>query len=250
MGVEMPTILRGRVYFDLREAANQLSVPLTTMARWIRDAELDRANLIDTAREGKLRYISQSSLKRLFRSEMQRTETGDIYGASVEQPSQSELQSCFISYSTTDHDFADHLYTDLKNKGVRCWFVPHDVQGGKKLAEQIDSAIHGHERLLLVLSIASMKSEWVKTEVAKARKREIDEKRRILFPIRLVNFSAMRDWECFDGDAGKDSAREIREYYVPDFSGWKDKDAYQIELEKLLRDLRTERVPRSGTPRA
>src|SRR3978361_1802399 len=50
--------------------------------------------------------------------------------------------------------------------GVRCWFAPHDVQGGKKLHEQIDEAIQVHDRLLLLLSEASMNSEWVKTEMA------------------------------------------------------------------------------------
>jgi hypothetical protein len=33
---------------------------------------------------------------------------------------------------------------------------------------------------------------------------------------------------------------EIREYYIPDFSSWKEHDAYQREFGKLLRDLRTE----------
>jgi hypothetical protein len=40
-----------------------------------------------------------------------------------------EFYSCFISYSTKDQAFADRLYADLQNKGVRCWFAPHDVQG-------------------------------------------------------------------------------------------------------------------------
>lgn len=41
--------------------------------------------------------------------------------------------SCFISYSTKDHQFAERLYADLQAKGVRCWFAPHQVSGGKKL---------------------------------------------------------------------------------------------------------------------
>jgi hypothetical protein len=46
----------------------------------------------------------------------------------------------------------------------------------------------------------------------------------------------VRDWECFDAENGKDSAREVREYYIPDFSRWKtDHDTYTRELEKLLR---------------
>jgi hypothetical protein len=151
-----------------------------------------------------------------------------------------QFYSCFISYSTKDQEFADRLYADLQNKGVRCWFAPHDIQGGKKIHEQIDEAIRVYQRLLLILSPASMDSEWVRTEIAKARKRELQEKRRMLFPVRLVNFETLQDWECFDADAGKDSAREIREFYVPDFSNWKDHDCYQREFEKLLRDLKVE----------
>lgn len=149
--------------------------------------------------------------------------------------------SCFISYSTRDQDFAERFYADLQAKDVRCWFAPHDVQGGKKLYEQIDDAIRGHEKVLLVLSLDSINSEWVKTEISKARKREIEENKQILFPIRLVDFSVIRRWECFDADTGKDSAREIREYFIPDFSNWKDNDSYQKAFERLLKDLKSEK---------
>jgi hypothetical protein len=46
----------------------------------------------------------------------------------------------------------------------------------------------------------------------------VKEKRQVLFPIRLVPFEAIKQWKCFDGDTGKDMAREIREYFVPDLS--------------------------------
>ncbi len=85
-----------------------------------------------------------------------------------------------------------------------------------------------------------MDSEWVKTEISKARKREIREQRRVLFPIRLVDFDTLRDWECFDADTGKDSAKEIREYFIPDFSNWKDPDSYRVAFDRMLRDLKTD----------
>jgi hypothetical protein len=94
-----------------------------------------------------------------------------------------------------------------------------------------------------------MNSEWVKTEIAKARKREVQEKRRMLFPVRLVEFEALRDWECFDSDTGKDSAREIREYHVPDFSNWRNHDSYQKEFDHLLRDLKTDQKPSLSSPK-
>jgi uncharacterized protein YjbI with pentapeptide repeats len=150
------------------------------------------------------------------------------------------FNSCFISFSTRDQEFADRLHADLQGKGVRCWFAPHDMKAGRKLHEQIDQAIRVHERLLLILSLHSMNSEWVKDEIARARKREAEEKKQVLFPIGLVDFEEIKKWECFDADRGRDSAREIREYYVPDFSNWKDEVAYQEALQRLLQGLKGE----------
>jgi hypothetical protein len=150
--------------------------------------------------------------------------------------------SCFISYSNDDQEFADSLYADLHSRGVRCWFAPRHVHAGRKLHEQIKREILRHERLLLILSPHSMKSEWVKTEIANARKREIQENKKVLFPVRLCSFEALRDWECFEPDTGKDSAREIREYFIPDFSNWRDQDSYQKAFERLLCDLKAEKT--------
>jgi len=150
-----------------------------------------------------------------------------------------EFYSCFISYSSKDQEFAERLHADLQDKGVRCWFAPHDIHGGRKIHEQIDEAIRLHDRLLLILSEHSMSSEWVKTELAKARKREVKEGKRVLFPVRLAPFEVLRDWEGFDGDTGKDSAREVREYFIPDFSNWKDHDSYQAGLVRLVSDLKS-----------
>jgi TIR domain/Pentapeptide repeats (8 copies) len=150
-----------------------------------------------------------------------------------------EFYSCFISYSSKDEEFARRIFADLQQHGVRCWFAPHHVQAGKKLHEQIDVAIRLHEKLLLILSPDSINSEWVKTEIGKARKRESQEKKRVLFPVRLnISYEQLQEWECFDADRGKDSACEIREYYIPDFTDWKDHDQYQDEFKKLVRDLK------------
>jgi hypothetical protein len=157
-----------------------------------------------------------------------------------------EFYSLFISYSTHDQEFAERLHNDLQAKGVRCWFAPHDMRSGKKVHEQIDEAIRIYDKLLLILSPDSMKSEWVKTEISKARKREIKEGKRILFPIRLCFFEALRDWECFDADTGKDSAREIREFHIPDFSNWKDHDSYRLAFDRLLHDLQGKPEPPSA----
>jgi hypothetical protein len=157
-----------------------------------------------------------------------------------------QFYSCFISYSTKDQEFAERLHADLQAKGVRCWFASHDIQGGKNLREQIDQAIRIYDKLLLILSKNSMNSEWVKTEITNARQREVKEKRQMLFPVSLVPFESIRKWKAFDADTGKDSAREIREYFIPDFSKWKDHDSYQKAFDRLLRDLKAEVKEISG----
>src|SRR5664280_566294 len=149
-----------------------------------------------------------------------------------------EFYSCFISYSTKDQEFAERLHADLQAKGVRCWFAPEEMKGGLKLHEQIDEAIRLHDKLLLILSEHSMSSNWVKTEIANAREREKREGKQLLFPIALVPFDAIRQWKLFDADIGIDSAREIREYFIPDFSNWKDHDSYQTAFQRLVKDLK------------
>ena len=59
----------------------------------------------------------------------------------------------------------------------------------------------------------------------------------MLLPVSLEPFSALKEWECFDADTGRDSAKELREYFVPDFYDWRNPDSYQATLGRLLRDL-------------
>lgn len=149
-----------------------------------------------------------------------------------------EFYSCFISHSHLDEDFSGYLHNRMRRENLRVWFAPEDMPGGRKLHEEIYQAIQVHDKLLLVLSANSMKSEWVMTEVRRAKKVEREENRRKLFPIRLVDFPTIQKWECFDADSGKDLAVEVREYYIPDFSNWKNHDSFESEFAKLLRDLR------------
>jgi uncharacterized protein YjbI with pentapeptide repeats len=149
-----------------------------------------------------------------------------------------QFYSCFISYSTADQDFADRLHADLQARGIRCWFAPHDMRPGRKIHDQIDEAIRVYDRLLLILSKESMSSEWVRTEIEKARQKELSSKHHVLFPLALVPYSDIRAWQQFNVDLGEDTARVIREYFLPDFSAWKiNHDAYQRSFEKMVAAL-------------
>lgn len=159
---------------------------------------------------------------------------------------QVPYHSVFISYSTLDDEFGQKLYDSLDEAGIRVWFAPHDIRPGKKIHHQVYSAIEQYDKLLLVLSGASMKSEWVGTELYKAREREREQGVQMLFPVRLVPFETVKTWKAFDADSGRDLAREIREYFIPDFSGWRDESVFRREVERLIEALMVDVLADSG----
>ena len=140
--------------------------------------------------------------------------------------------NCFISHSGKDLEFAEKLYTDLQNKGVRCWFASEDMKMGDKTWDSIYHYIRMRDKVLLILSEDSISSDWVEDEVNATLAEENKRKKPILFPI------------CVDA-AVLDSDQAWAEYInqtrnICDFSNWKDHDAYHQALENLLDDIRCE----------
>ena len=194
-----------------------------------------------TYRKG--RCLLQDDVKLLKISREGLLELGvESYTAIIERTRNSVLDqmSCFISYSSKDEEFARQLHRRMCDAHLRVWFAPEDIQGGQKLHEQIETAIRAHDKLLIVLSEASLQSEWVMTELRKAFKAEQQSGKRKLFPVRLVDYDTLRAWECPDSSSGKDLAEELRQYFIPDFSHWKEHDPFETAFARLLKDLRAE----------
>lgn len=159
-------------------------------------------------------------------------------GARAEEGEPKSFESCFISHSTTDAEFAGYLAARLRREGVRVWYAAEQMSPGKKIVDQIDAAISTFDRLLVVLSTASIASMWVATEVRKAYAREKEEKRTVLFPVTLIPFAELKKWQLIDPDSGVDLALELRSYFVPDFSNWRDPIQFEIQFAHLLTGLR------------
>jgi TIR domain len=149
-----------------------------------------------------------------------------------------DFYSCFISHSFADEQFALKLSKALAGKGVTTWLSQKDVLGGRKLHEQLKAGIRQMDKLLLVLSDTSIKSNWVSTEVLEARQRERMERTSLLFPIRIVDYAKLAELELFDADEGRDLGREIRQFFINDFSGWRDDALFEAELHQLLQALK------------
>lgn len=143
-----------------------------------------------------------------------------------------DFYSCFISHSSKDQDFAERLYADLQNKGVRCWFAPKDMKIGDTIWDRIDQSIRIHDKLLLILSEHSIESEWVEDEVDAAYEQERRRDKTNLIPIRLDDAVMHTDkaW----------ASKLRRSRHIGDFTRWKDHDSYQKAFDRLLRDLQAE----------
>jgi uncharacterized protein YjbI with pentapeptide repeats len=144
-----------------------------------------------------------------------------------------QFYSCFISYSSSDQEFADRLHSDLQAKGVRVWFAPHDMPIGARIRPTIDESIRVYDKLLLVLSESSVSSQWVEQEVETALAREREpEGKTVLFPIRI-------DDAVMESRAGWPALLK-NSRNIGDFTDWKDHDSYRKAFDRLLRDLRAE----------
>jgi hypothetical protein len=152
----------------------------------------------------------------------------DFYRTTMMHPIQ--YHSCFISYSSKDETLAKRLHADLQAQGVRCWFAPEDMKIGDKIRPRIDEAIHLQEKLLLLLSEHSIASSWVEAEVEAALEKEDQQKRAVLFPIRLDE-SVMHTSQAWAA-----TLRRMR--HIGDFMRWADPHAYQQAFDRLLRDLK------------
>jgi TIR domain len=113
---------------------------------------------------------------------------------------------------------------------VRCWFTPEDMKIGDKILDKIDEAIRLRDKVLIILSKASLESDWVEDEVTKAFSEERQRGQTVLFPIRIDDtvFNSHEPWAA--------KLRDNR--HIGDFSGWRNRNAYRTALDQLVRHLR------------
>lgn len=165
-------------------------------------------------------------------------------GSLISSQTPLELNSCFISYTELDSDFAERLYAGLRKNGVTVWFAPKDLRGGRHIRTEVDRAIQLHDKLLVVLSKNSINSEWVKREVKKALAKQESSGVLALFPIALDPYEeVLKNWQCVDTETGDDLAVEVRKYYIPPFGRSDSEGDFADSLQLLLDSLKQEKPP-------
>lgn len=91
----------------------------------------------------------------------------------------------FISYSHEDAAKVNLLAANMVKRDAHVWVDTWELNVGDSLIQRIQEAITNSDALLVVLSKASVKSEWCKKELSAGLIRELDEKRVLVLPVLL-----------------------------------------------------------------
>ncbi len=91
----------------------------------------------------------------------------------------------FISYSHQNKEFAEKLAANLVQHKAHVWIDSWELNVGDSIIDKVQTAIEESSALLVVLSNASMESEWCKKELTAGFFRELEEKRVVLLPLLL-----------------------------------------------------------------
>jgi len=91
----------------------------------------------------------------------------------------------FISYSHKDKRFVDELAANLVKHKARVWVDRWELKVGDSIVQRIQSAIQEADALIVILSQASVESEWCKKELTAGLVRELEEKRVVVLPALL-----------------------------------------------------------------
>lgn len=93
----------------------------------------------------------------------------------------------FLSYNQADRSIALKMRDVLANSGIHAWIDVAEIHGGDSIIERIELAMNTVDFVVAVLSVNSVASRWVKTELEIAHGREINGKKMKVIPAILDN---------------------------------------------------------------
>ena len=91
----------------------------------------------------------------------------------------------FISYSHQNKEFVNGLAIQLVRRNINVWLDRWELSIGDSIIDRVQKAVDGASALLVVLSKASVASEWCNKEINAGFLRELEEKRVVVMPVLL-----------------------------------------------------------------
>jgi len=146
-----------------------------------------------------------------------------------------QCYSCFIAYSEKDNDFSQKLYNDLKNTGIDCERWREGVKIGDRIIRWIHQAVEDYDKVIVILSKNSLKSENVHREISRTLKKELalrkkDPDAEVLIPVKVDDYinSSYCKYE---------HTSELTDKRIGNFMKWEDPNSYQKAFQLLLTHL-------------
>ena len=103
----------------------------------------------------------------------------------------------FISHSSTDKKFARTLKDDLNENSFSTWLDEDEIDFGDKLIDKLETALEESSHFLIILSPASVNSEWVKFELTKALNKNETHLLKKIIPIKYSSCEVPRELQQF-----------------------------------------------------
>lgn len=91
----------------------------------------------------------------------------------------------FISHSSADKRFVERLAIDLTLRGIPVWYSEWEIKVGDSIVQKVAAGIDSSASLIVVLSAASIASEWVTRELNAGFMLELERRDVFVLPIRL-----------------------------------------------------------------
>lgn len=215
-------------------------MPLAVFILHCTDGEYDRC-IAEAPNEWKIRLSRFFRLPKnkagLSRKELRRLL--DVATATaIEKVKCAHIFSTFISYSHSDHDFAQWLHDALAQRGIKCWLDKKQLRAGDRIHTKVASAIQERDKILLCASSASLTSWWVDNELnsvitkEQALWKQTKEETLALIPLNLDGFMFTDAWK-----SGWKS--QVVSRLAPDFTKWTKEQPWDCAdaLASLIRAL-------------
>ncbi|MEP7384238.1 MAG: SUMF1/EgtB/PvdO family nonheme iron enzyme, partial [Gemmatimonadota bacterium] len=186
---------------------------------WVQrqEAELQVEGTVENLRDGRIRVRCSGAQSRVEQLE-QRLRVGPRMarvmrvtrdGANVA----SAGADVFLSYASVDREVAVRLGELLEGEGLSVFVDQASLQRGEAWREALDAALDRARCVVMLLSRASVASDWVLRESRRALKRQV------LVPVML--------------ERGVPLPVEVKELHVGDLRGWDRSDGAQ-QFQELL----------------
>ncbi|GAB5494311.1 MAG: hypothetical protein Phog2KO_45260 [Phototrophicaceae bacterium] len=93
-------------------------------------------------------------------------------------PIEERNPTIFVAYADADADYAKRLIDDLNRMGHACWIDTSGIKGGDEWIQSIVEGINNSYAFIIVVTVASTNSKWVRDEILWAQ-----QKNKVIIPV-------------------------------------------------------------------